>query len=84
MKNIFSITIILQFFFAVLFINHRVNKPLNSDLMFGVLIASILVSIYMYWQIFTSKILVKSHKIFGLICASLPLAWILLLLNYIA
>jgi hypothetical protein len=74
-ENIFSACIILQLIFAILFIKHRFIKPLASDLMFYLLVASTIISIYMYWQIFTSNILVKSHKIVGGILASLPIVW---------
>jgi hypothetical protein len=83
-KNIFNAIMIAQFFCAMLFIDHRFNEPLKSDIMFGVLIALICMSIYMFWQIFTSKILVKSHKIVGTIMGSLPIVWLLSFLNYIS
>jgi hypothetical protein len=83
MKNIFTFAIVLQFIFAMIFIDHRFFKPLGSDVMFGVLIVSLVVSIFMFWQIFKVKNIIGSHKIAGLFFASLPLIWLLILLKFI-
>jgi hypothetical protein len=77
MKQLFNIAIVLQFIFTILFIDHRFFKPLGSELMYWVLMASTCISIFMIWQIITSKELVKSHKVVGGILASLPLIWYL-------
>jgi hypothetical protein len=82
MKQVFNIAIILQFIFAILFIDHRFFKPLGSELMYWVLMASTCISIFMIWQIITSKELVKSYKVTGSLLASLPLLWYLSFLIY--
>jgi hypothetical protein len=84
MKNVFNVALIVQFICAMLFIDHRFYQPLDSGKMFWVLIVSVCMSAYMFWQISTSKILVKSHKVVGTIFASLSLIWLLLLFNFIA
>jgi hypothetical protein len=55
MKNVFNIASNVQFiWFRLYFINGN-YKPLGSNFMFGLLIASRIISIFVFWQTIKSK-----------------------------
>lgn len=76
--------IITQFLFFILFIIHRSFRAIGSDFMFGVLMVSILSSIYLLWQIYIVKNVFGLKKTLGIICASLPIIWLLLLVGFLS
>lgn len=84
MKNIFNTAILAQLVFTILFIVHRFFYPLGSDFMFGMLVVSLLISCYLFWQIFKVKNILGSQKTIGLIGAFLPIIWLLVFLNFIS
>jgi hypothetical protein len=83
MKNLFSLALIAQIIFSGLFIVHRFFKPLGSDLMFGVLIASLLASGYLLWQSFGNPAIQGAQKTLGIALGFLPIIWVLLLVFFI-
>jgi hypothetical protein len=83
MNNFFSIGLIAQVLCSAAFIIHRFVKPLGSDLMFGVLIASIVLGIYLLWQSFRNSSIVGTQKTFGIILGFLPLIWLLMFVFFV-
>jgi hypothetical protein len=84
MNSLFSGALIAQTLFAVAFIIHRFFKSLGSDLMFGVLILSVLVGGYLLWQCFKNPDIQGTLKWIGLILGFLPflgLIWIVIFLS---
>jgi hypothetical protein len=83
MKKTFSLALIAQTIFSILFVIHRFFKPLGSDLMFGVLILSIFAGIFLLWQSFSNKLIVDTQKKWGILMGFLPIIWILLLFLFV-
>lgn len=84
MINSFYKSILAQLIFTILFVVHHFFYPLGSDFMFGVLIVSLFVSCYLFWQIFKIGKLTSLQKLLGLISVFLPVFWLLLLIGFIS
>jgi hypothetical protein len=83
MKNLFSTLQFAQIGLAILFIVHRFFKPLGSDLMFGVLIASFLVGALLIFQSLRNPAIQGFQKTIGLILGFLPVLWVILLFLFV-
>jgi hypothetical protein len=66
--------------FAVTFRIHAtiLNAP---GFMFAILIIALMVSLFLFWQSFKNPAIAGTQKIIGLICASLPVLWVLLFIK---
>jgi hypothetical protein len=84
MNNLFSGALIAQTLFAVAFIIHRFVKPLGSNLMFGVLLLSVLVGGYLLWQCFKNPDIQGTLKWIGLILGILPLVWLVWMVIFLS
>jgi hypothetical protein len=78
MKQLYSTAIAAEIMSTILFFVHINYKPLGSDFMFAILIASLAASSFLLWQSFRNPVITGTLKIIGIACAALPLLWLLL------
>jgi hypothetical protein len=78
MNNLFSIALVVQSLCALSFFIHRFVKPLGSDLMFGMLITSLVLGVYLLWQSFRNPSIVGTQKTLGIALGLLPIVWLLM------
>jgi hypothetical protein len=83
MNNLFSIAIVAQSLCALSFFIHRFIKPLGSDLMFWVLINSLVLGIYLLWQSFRNPNIVGTQKTLGILLGLLPIVWLLVFVLFV-
>jgi hypothetical protein len=83
MNSLFPVALIAQSLCTAAFIVHRFVKSLGSDAMFGVLIASFLLGIYLLWQSFRNPNIVGTQKTLGIVFGILPLVWVLVLVLFV-
>jgi hypothetical protein len=83
MNNLFSIALVAQSLCALSFIIHRFIKPLGSDLMFGALIVSIVLGIYLLWQSFRNPSIIGTQKTLGIVFVFLPIVWLLVFVLFV-
>jgi hypothetical protein len=83
MNNLFSIAIVAQSLCALSFIIHRFIKPLGSDLMFWVLINSLVLGVYLLWQSFRNPNIVGTQKTLGILLGLLPIVWLLVFVLFV-
>jgi hypothetical protein len=81
MKSIYTSAIAGEIISAALFFIHMNYKPLGSDFMFAILIIALLGSLFLFWQSFKSPAITGIQKTVGLICAGLPVLWLLLFIK---
>jgi hypothetical protein len=77
MNNLFSIALVAQTFCAITFCFHRFVKPLGSDLMFAVFIASLMLSVYLLWQSLRNPNIIGTQKTLGIVLSCIPFVWLL-------
>jgi hypothetical protein len=62
---------------------HRFVKPLGSEPMFGVLLLSLFLGVYLQWQSLRNPSIVGIQKILGIVLGFLPLVWLLLFVAFL-
>jgi hypothetical protein len=83
MNSLFSVAIIAQMLCAAFFIIHRFFRPLGSDLMFGVLMTSLVLGVYLLWQSFSNSSIQSSKKTLGIVFGCVPFLWLLSLVLFV-
>jgi hypothetical protein len=83
MNNLFPTALIAQTLFSAAFIVHRFVQPLGSDLMFGVLIVSVILGIYLLWQSFQNTAIDGIQKTLGIVFGFVPFLWLLSLILFV-
>jgi hypothetical protein len=83
MKKYFSSAIITQTLCTIAFIIHRFVEPLGSDLMFVVLMLSLVSGIYLLWQSFQNPSIQGVQKVLGILLGILPLIWLAVLVYFV-
>jgi hypothetical protein len=83
MNKQFSLALIAQTLFTAAFFTHRFTHPLGSDVMFGVLIASLFVGVFLLWQSLRNASTFDMQKAVGIIFGCLPFLWLLLLILFV-
>ncbi len=81
MKSIYNPAIAVELISAFLFFIHMNYNPLGSGFMFAILIIALMVSLFLFWQSFKNPAIAGTQKIIGLICAGLPVLWVLLFIK---
>jgi uncharacterized BrkB/YihY/UPF0761 family membrane protein len=77
MEKYYNIGIAIEIIAAILYMVHINLKPLDSDYMFGALVTASLTSIFLFWQSFKNSNIDGTQKTIGIVCACLPLIFIL-------
>jgi hypothetical protein len=83
MNKLFSLALIAQTLCTAAFVVHRFIQPLGSDFMFGVLIASLFISLYLLWQSFRNATIVGTPKVLGIVFGCLPFLWLVSLILFV-
>jgi hypothetical protein len=84
MTKLFSAALIAQTLCVVAFIIHRFVEPMGSDLMFIVLLISLLAGVYLLWQSFSNSQIQGFQKVLGILLGILPLIWLSVLVFFIS
>jgi hypothetical protein len=83
MKNLFFAAIIAQLLCIIAFVIHRFGTALGSDLMFVVLVLSLVSGIYLLWQSFRNPSIQGIQKVLGILLGILPLVWLAVLVYFV-
>jgi hypothetical protein len=83
MNPFFFFALVAQTLCALAFMIHRFVKPLGSEPMFGVLLLSLFLGVYLQWQSLRNPSIVGIQKILGIVLGFLPLVWLLLFVAFL-